>query len=92
MLEEVQTSMFSISRGTFLEKYRCIAETAIQTHDASTRFQRRKNILLNFQPSQQSNPSYPQEVAIPDRQTIEPNITNPAVVGYMQSIGTLQTE
>lgn len=86
--------MFSVSLGTFLEKHKCIAEAAIQTHYASIRqgFQRRKNILLNFQPSQQSNPSYPQEVAQPDRQTIEPNITNPAVTGRMQSIGILQTE
>ena len=45
----------------------------------------------NFQPSQQSNPSYPQEVAQPDRQTIEPNITNPAVAGHTQSISILDS-
>lgn len=102
MWEEVQTSWLCRSPWNFfffLEKYKCKAKAAIQTHNASIslRFMHRKkknqkNILSNFQPSQQSNPSYPQEVAQPDRQTIEPNITNPAVAGCMQSIGMLQTE
>lgn len=101
MWEEVQTSWFCRSPWDFFffrniqmqsesgnPNTQCIHQSEIHAQEKNPQ----KNILSNFQPSQQSNPSYPQEVAQPDRQTIEPNITNPAVAGCMQSIGMLQTE